>query len=157
VLTAAGRPQLSLLLVAILVGIQAGLGALLTPAFRGVGIATATAAAMATGVVGAQLALRRLFGAGLDLGVALRVLAAAVPAAAIPHFLLGSPTLLGGAGFLAAAGGGGIASKLVTVIVFGVAVAAFVALLFVTGGLGRQDADRFRRVFARGRQGAQGT
>jgi hypothetical protein len=70
--------------------------------------------------------------------------------------LLDSWTLLGRPGLLDGIAPSGLARKLVTVIVFGVAGVAFIGLLFVTGGLTAEDRNRFRRVFSRGRQGAQG-
>ena len=137
VLTAAGRPQVSLALVAVVVALQSVGGALLIPRFGGVGIAAATAVAMAVGFVGAHLALVRWYGAGVDFGMALRILAPAAAVAAGLNFLLEPRS-----------------HAVVTVVAFVVAGIAFVALLFLTGALGRKDADRVRRIFGRGSQHA---
>jgi O-antigen/teichoic acid export membrane protein len=157
VLTAAGRPHVSLGLVVVIAAIQSGLGALFVPRYGAVGIASATAVAMVTGLCGVQIALRRSFGAGIGAGRALRVLGAAACAAAVVHLLLDSRTFLGRPGFLAGVGGSASVQRIVTVIVFSAAGALFIALLFVTGGLGREDADRFKRVFARTRPNAERT
>jgi len=138
VLTAAGRPQVSLALVAVVVVLQSIGGALLIPRFGGVGIATATAVAMAVGFVAAHLALVRWYRAGIDFGMAVRILA---PAAAIA---LGLNLLLEPRSHPA-----------VTVVAFVVAGIAFLAFLFLTGALGRKDADRVGRIFGRRSQHAE--
>jgi O-antigen/teichoic acid export membrane protein len=140
VLTAAGRPRASLALVGVVVALQAGLGFLLVPVYGAVGIAAATAIAMAAGLVLAHVTLVRGFGGGLDLGRAARILAPAAAVAAGLRFALPS-----GVG------------RFPTVVGFGTAVLVFIALLFVTGGLRREDVERFRRVFARGKPHAQRT
>lgn len=151
VLTAAGRPQASLALVAVVLVVQTGLGALLIGRFGGLGVATATACAMSVGLAGAHVWLRRAFGAGLELGMAARVLLAAAVVGMCVHLLLDGTTVLGTPGLLADIGAPASTQRRVTVIVFGVASAAFVALLFVTGGLRKSDTERFVRVFARGK------
>jgi O-antigen/teichoic acid export membrane protein len=149
VLTAGGRPQASLVLVAIVVALQAGLGAILIPAHGAVGIAAATAIAMAAGLVGAQIALVRGVGGGLAPARAARILLPAAAVAFAIHLLLDQATVIGRPGLLASAGGSIMGQRLVTVVVFGVASVVFTGLLFLTGGLGREDVERFRRVFAR--------
>ena len=161
VVTASGRPQASVLLVGLIVAVQAPLAALLIGRDAQVPAAVATAAAMVVGWIAMQVYHRRRWGAGLDLGVAARTLVAGALAGAIPHLLLDRATFLGRPGFLAHVGysmnaNGVLAPTLVakglTVAIFAVASAAFLALLAAFGVLDADDRARFARLIGRGKK-----
>ena len=138
---------MSLALVAVVVAIQSGRGALLIPRFGGVGIAAATAVAMLVGLAGAQVALVRQVRRRDRRRDRAPHARGAAAAGLVVHLLLELPH-----DPRAARPPHGIALasvSVVTVVVFPPRPTLFVALLFLTGGLGREDANRFKRVFAR--------
>jgi stage V sporulation protein B len=145
ILTAAGRPQVSLVLGTMVAAVQIGLAFLLVAGLGRTGVALATLSAMAAGCILADITIRKAFGAGLQWDLFLRTVSCAGIAGLVSNLLLERPSVIG-SGPLGGIGGSGVLSKVITVAVFGLAGVAYVVLLRLSGVLGAEDTARLRRI-----------
>ncbi len=150
IVTASGRPLVSAALVAVMVLLQGAVGLWSVPNGGTLGAAQAAAIGMTATLVIASATLKRMFGAGLDLGMAVRALVAAAVGCAVSHALLADRTVFGTAGLLAGFQGG-LVRIACTLTGFSCGVAVFIVLLFVIGVFGPEDRARFARVLGKKR------
>ncbi|MCB1282176.1 MAG: oligosaccharide flippase family protein, partial [Salinibacterium sp.] len=151
VITASGRPRVSLALVGVVLAIQVVLGWALVDRYEGLGVALGTTLGMLAGLVLAQVYLVKSYGQGIVSSVLLRVVGSGLIIAALAQLLLARSTLWGGVGLLANVGGSGLVSKLVTVGGFSVLGCGYIALLMFLGVIDADDRARFTKMLRRGR------
>ena len=149
IITASGKPWVSLKLVVAAFAIQLTLCSILAKDLAGVGVASGTAIGMTVAVFLAHNHLKQAWGQGLSLGSLGRTVMAGVATGLMAHFLLAKSRIGGGTGILATLANGGLMEKLTTVFGFGVLALVFVVLLFVFGVLTSEDRARFGQVFKR--------
>jgi O-antigen/teichoic acid export membrane protein len=152
VLNAAGRPRVSLGLIAGVAFVQVALGALLVGSFEALGVAAGTCLAMIGGLFAAQIVFRKLYGQGLNLSVFARTLVAGGITGVAAHALFARHTWLGGAGWFASWGGepAALTSRLVTVAGFAMLGLLYLVLLAALRVLNADDRARFGQVLKRG-------
>jgi stage V sporulation protein B len=135
IINASGHQRVAVGLVAVTVGVGAGMAFLIVPG-RAPGVpmlnamAAATATGMATGFLGALIYLRRRFAAGPPLSSVFRVLVATAAALVVGRLM---------------PGGG----RLVTLAVLAVAGVVFLLVLILLREFGPQDRAKFLRILGR--------
>ena len=149
IITASGRPGISVALVGVVGLIQAGLAWVLVEEHQNIGIAAATTTGMIIGMILAHCYLKKTYGQGVMASMLFKVVAAGLVVGAAAHFLFARATFWGGSGVLANVGGTGIVSKGVTVGGFGVLCVVYLGLLLVLGVFDDEDKARFGKILRR--------
>ncbi len=151
IITASGKPAVSLGLVATTFLLQLVIGFPLVATIGSVGAAIATMIAMACGLVIANIYAKKNFGQGADCSVMLRIVGCGALVGLVAHVLLARSTFWGGSGVLANIGGTGLISKLLTAGGFSVLGVCFIVLLVITHVFDDDDKARFMKVVKRGK------
>jgi stage V sporulation protein B len=130
IISASGRPAVSLLIAAITLGASALLNALLIPKYGLAGAAIGTTASMLAGVFVASVYVRTRFGRLVSIASAARIVACAGVIYAISRFI--AP-----------------ASKIMILAQLAGLALCYFALLLITGEIGRKDLKLLERVAGR--------
>ena len=130
IISASGRPTVSLLIAAITLGASALLNALLIPKYGLAGAAIGTTASMLAGVVVASVYVRATFGRLVSIASAARIVACAGVIYAMSRFI--AP-----------------ASKVMIIAQLAGLALCYFALLLITGEIGRKDLKLLARVAGR--------
>ena len=149
IITASGKPWVSLKLVIAAFVVQITLCSFLATQYAGTGVASGTAIAMAVAVALAHRHLKQAWGQGLNIAGLVRTVLAGGVIGLVAHILLAKARIGGGVGLLASMASSGLVEKLMTVAGFGLCAVAFMVLLFVFGVLTSDDRARFAQVLKR--------
>lgn len=152
IITASGRPQVSVLCGIVVAALQIGLGRLLVEEHGKVGVAAGTSIGMAVGFVIAHTYLGKRFGRGVDLRSFALTVACAAVVGVVANVILARSSVLGGPGLVATVGGTGIVAKAATVLGFAALGLVYLFLLRKAGVLTAEDVSRFRKVLPGGRK-----